>query len=125
MTETQRWVNLALLLATGVVFLFLSKLFGALWDLARFPAFEEWPVAPAVLAAFAGSAAAGFGVRRSEKANRFLNEVVVELGKVTWPMRKETFASSSVVAVLVGIAAVFLTLFDVLWGTMARGLFRF
>lgn len=43
---------------------------------------------------------------------QFLREVRMELKKVTWPSRRETLASTSVVIVLVIIAAVFLGLVD-------------
>lgn len=44
--------------------------------------------------------------------SQFLRECKVELKKVAWPTRKETMASTSVVLVLVFIAAVFLGLVD-------------
>ena len=43
----------------------------------------------------------------------FLREVNVELKKVVWPSRNQTFASTAVVIVLVTIVASFLGLFDV------------
>jgi len=47
-----------------------------------------------------------------EKGAQFFREVKVELKKVTWPSRKETLASTSVVVALVLVAAVFLGLID-------------
>jgi len=46
------------------------------------------------------------------KGAQFFREVKVELKKVTWPSRKETITSTSVVVVLVVIASVFLGLVD-------------
>lgn len=43
---------------------------------------------------------------------QFLREVRVELKKVTWPSRKETIASTSVVLVTVFIVALYLGLVD-------------
>ena len=43
---------------------------------------------------------------------RFLREVRVELSKVTWPTRKETLASTSVVLIIVIIIAAFLGIVD-------------
>lgn len=58
-------------------------------------------------------------VRREEKGPNFLvrtrqffREVRIELKKVTWPARKETLASTSVVIILVFLVAVFLGLVD-------------
>ena len=48
-----------------------------------------------------------------QKTKQFFREVRVELNKVTWPSRKETMASTSVVLVLVFIVAVYLGLVDI------------
>jgi preprotein translocase subunit SecE len=47
------------------------------------------------------------------KTKQFFREVRTELKKVTWPSRKETIASTSVVLVLVFLVAVYLGLVDV------------
>ncbi|MFP3870851.1 MAG: preprotein translocase subunit SecE [Syntrophobacteria bacterium] len=44
--------------------------------------------------------------------SQFLREVKVELSKVTWPTRKETIASTSVVLVIVILIAAFLGIVD-------------
>ena len=121
MNQVQKWVNLSLLVGTFCLFAFLAKMTGWLWELVQFPRFEGLPVSMDTLAALGVSVAAGVVTRRSQRANQFLNEVVVELGKVTWPPRKETVASSGVVIVLVGIATVIMTVVDVIWAKMARG----
>ncbi|HPD61476.1 MAG TPA: preprotein translocase subunit SecE [Thermodesulfobacteriota bacterium] len=46
------------------------------------------------------------------KIIQFFHEVKSELKKVNWPTRKETFASTSVVLVIVLIIAVFLFIVD-------------
>ena len=46
------------------------------------------------------------------KVSQFLREVRAELKRVTWPTRKETIGSTSVVIILVVIVAVFLGLVD-------------
>ena len=47
-----------------------------------------------------------------DTVSRFLREVRIELGKVTWPSRKDTIASTSVVLVIVILIGVFLGLVD-------------
>ncbi len=47
-----------------------------------------------------------------EKTKQFFREVRVELKKVTWPSRKETLASTSVVLILVVICAVYFAFVD-------------
>jgi len=45
-------------------------------------------------------------------ANQFFREVRVELKKVTWPSRKETIASTSVVLITVILMGFFLGIVD-------------
>lgn len=45
-------------------------------------------------------------------ANQFFREVRVELKKVTWPSRKETIASTSVVLITVILVGFFLGIVD-------------
>jgi preprotein translocase subunit SecE len=47
-----------------------------------------------------------------DKISQFLREVRIELSKVTWPTRKDTIASTSVVLVIVILIAVFLGIVD-------------
>ncbi len=47
-----------------------------------------------------------------QKAGQFFREVRVELKKVTWPSRKETIASTSVVLITVILIAFFLGIVD-------------
>jgi len=47
-----------------------------------------------------------------DKVTQFLREVRAELKRVTWPNRKETTGSTSVVLVLVIIVALFLGIVD-------------
>jgi preprotein translocase subunit SecE len=47
-----------------------------------------------------------------QKVIQFFREVKTELKKVTWPPRKETIASTSVVLVIVFIIALFLFFVD-------------
>jgi preprotein translocase subunit SecE len=47
-----------------------------------------------------------------QKAKQFFREVRVELKKVTWPSRKETIASTSVVLITVFLVAFFLGMVD-------------
>ena len=47
-------------------------------------------------------------------------DVTRELEKVTWPTRKETYAATVVVIVMVAISAVVLTTFDYIWSFLAK-----
>jgi preprotein translocase subunit SecE len=119
--QTQRWVNLGLLLGSAVVFYVVAQVLGLVWDWLRLPLMGDLPVGPDVAISFAIAAIAGVLVRRNDKVNTFLNEVTVELMKVTWPQRNETLASTGVVVVMTIIAALVLLLFDTIWGTISQG----
>jgi preprotein translocase subunit SecE len=123
--QTQKWVNLGLLVAALLVFLFINQLLGALWGVARLPVGDEWPVEPSQILAFLVAAGLALWARRYAKANVFFNEVVLELSKVTWPERKETVASAGVVIVLVAVATAILFLIDQLWRVAMKGLLTF
>ena len=47
------------------------------------------------------------------KANKFLQEVKVELGKVTWPVRKETVATAWIVVVIIILISFYLGACDI------------
>jgi len=49
-----------------------------------------------------------------ERARQFFREVRIELKKVTWPTRKETLASTSVILVLVILVSFFLGVVDII-----------
>ena len=76
--QTQKWVNLGLLALGTLAFLFLSRFFGLIWNIANLPAFEGWPVEPVYILSFVVALALVFFIYKSEKANGFLNEVASE-----------------------------------------------
>ena len=54
---------------------------------------------------------------------KFLREVRAEVGKVTWPSRKETMVTTGLVFALSGLAAVFFFVADQVIGIGVRALF--
>lgn len=58
------------------------------------------------------------------KTTEFLANVRSELRKVTWPTRKDTYASTVVVIALVLVVAVFLWVIDSALSTLIRLLLR-
>jgi preprotein translocase SecE subunit len=50
------------------------------------------------------------------------DEVALELSKVTWPSRQETWAATIVVVVTVGLAAGYLFAFDMVWSWASNAL---
>jgi preprotein translocase subunit SecE len=57
---------------------------------------------------------------RSDKANQFMNEVVVELSRVTWPSTKDTTSSTFIVMVMVVISGVILGFLDYCWVQLVK-----
>ena len=54
------------------------------------------------------------------KVNEFFANVKAELKKVTWPAKKETYASTTIVIVLVLLSAVFLGGVDMVLSRLIR-----
>jgi preprotein translocase subunit SecE len=54
------------------------------------------------------------------KAKNFLQEVNVELGKVTWPTRKETVANAWIVVVIIVLISLYLGACDVVLAKLMR-----
>ena len=52
------------------------------------------------------------------KINSFMDEVISELKKVTWPGREDVVRSTTVVIICIAIASVILASFDVVWGRL-------
>ncbi len=58
------------------------------------------------------------------KTKNFFDEVKVELTKVTWPTRKETFATAWVVVVIIFIIAFYLGACDIVLAKIMRFVLR-
>jgi len=55
-----------------------------------------------------------------DKTKNFLEEVKIELGKVTWPTRKETVGTSWVVIVIIVLISLYLGVCDLLLNKLMR-----
>ncbi|MFH1017601.1 MAG: preprotein translocase subunit SecE [Pseudomonadota bacterium] len=71
---------------------------------------------------FAAMAIAAYFYFRQEKVNTFSSEVVQEMKKVSWPPRKNTYASTLVVLVAVIIAAGILGFYDFICAKIIGGI---
>ena len=61
-----------------------------------------------------------FVLYRHEQANQFMNEVVTELVRVTWPTQKETSNGTIIVIVMVLVSGMFLGFFDYIWTNLLK-----
>ncbi len=57
---------------------------------------------------------------RNQQANQFMNEVMVELSRVTWPTQKETSSATVVVIVMVLISGAVLGFLDYVWTSLLK-----
>jgi preprotein translocase subunit SecE len=51
---------------------------------------------------------------------KYLREVRQEVGKVTWPTKKETFTTAGIVLLVISIAAIILMLIDQFFSFLVR-----
>ncbi|MEY4576695.1 MAG: hypothetical protein RL701_1398 [Pseudomonadota bacterium] len=95
-----RWTQYVFVLVAAFSLWFLDKVATLIWQ-----NFAEPPsiaiTAVAAIASISGTVA----LYRNERAHTLVSDVVSELSKVTWPTRKETYASTIVVIVTSLIAA--------------------
>ena len=110
--QRQKWVNLIFtavaILVAAVLFVGFSKI-SAIYNL-------ESSVKSIDIFIRLGSillgAAVGFGLYFTDTSNAFMNEVVLEMSRVTWPAAKATVNATIWVMVFVLVAGAFLGAFD-------------
>jgi len=111
----QRWVSFSFIACAVLIAFLLDRSFGfvaSTWDL-------ETRIRNIELVTRVGSLVVGvaayMALSRTASIQKYTEEVVTELTKVTWPASRETFASTGVVIVMVVISAVVLGLLDFVW----------
>lgn len=119
-SQYQKWVNLSYLafgaLVAYVVFVTGLHLGGA-YDLeARVRNYDLVVRGVSVLV----GAVLFFGLYRHQRANQFMNEVMTELARVTWPTQKETTNATFVVIIMVVISGMILGLLDYIWTALLK-----
>ena len=112
-----RKIILSSYLATSFLTWFLTRSFftwlsSKVYEIRRLSGFKYWLEALPVLAAVAVFVV----LLRHPKVNAFLDEVVAELKKVTWPSKDDVVKSTWVVLVCIFFISLILAGFDVIWG---------
>lgn len=120
MQRNKKAVSLIYLACGFIAWMLFREVLASAWTIARLPMPADWIVSPVDMLAVAFGVATFLVLLKSARVGSFTNEVITELGKVTWPNRKETVLSTGVVSVLVGICAIILFLFDMLWGAVVK-----
>ena len=113
----ERWVQFAYAACAITLAWFLIKVTEATWTLLADTVDSVPEPNGTIIAVGAGLVAfiAAVASYRSKKIHTFVVEVCVELSKVTWPSRKETWSQTIVVIVVSIIAAIILGVFDAMW----------
>lgn len=115
MEENQKYVNLCYLfvaaLLSYIIFLLATKFIVAFDFDGRIRSLDMIIKASSVLL----GVVTFLILNRSERVNTFMNEVIVELGKVTWPTQDETVKGTFAVLIAVVIAGTMLWVFDSIW----------
>jgi len=109
----ERWVQFGFIGLAFVVFFFLDKVIGLVWE--RFA--EPDPIISAISAGIVG-VLVGFFAYTNPSTRKLADEVVTELSQVTWPSRDETYVSTVVVVVTSVVAALYTGMFDALWSAI-------
>jgi preprotein translocase subunit SecE len=112
-----KYVHLTFLTGAFAVGWLLTRSIQAFWTFLnlRIP---EVPTADFTISVVIGvviSLSLGFYLWKNAQVNRLVVEIISELSKVTWPTRKELYASTVVVIVVSVIAAIILGLYDAFW----------
>lgn len=106
----ERWVQFAFVAIAGLTFFIGDKLINFIWSYFADPKELLISGISAILGLLTG-----YLLYRHPKVRPLADEVAMELSKVTWPSRRETWYSTLVVIITSVIAAVYLGLFDTLW----------
>lgn len=114
-----RWVQYVFVVTAAFFLWFLDKVATLVWQ-----NFAEPPAV--VLTALSAVIAIGatIALYRNERAHSLVIDVVTELAKVTWPSRRETYASTIVVIVTSLIAAAIVGAFDFVWSFVTDLLYK-
>lgn len=113
----ERWVQFAYAACAITLAWFLIKSSTAVWTILADNVDAVPEPNATVIAVGAGLVAFISAViaYRSSRIHTFVLEVCVELSKVSWPTRKETWSQTVVVLIVSVIAAIILGVYDAVW----------
>lgn len=125
MNANKKYLDLGFGAIAIIVWLMFRQLFLFAWDFLRLPVYENFAIGIPDVLSFLVAVGVFVVLKRNAKVSEFGLEVISELGKVTWPTRKETVVSTGVIIVMVAIASVLMFGIDTLWGTLTRSFLEF
>jgi len=118
--NTKRGVTLGFAFVAVVAFFILRQLLSLVFVYIEFRPWEFDFLSVSDVGAVIGAIAVFVVMSRHQRATTFSSEVVLELSKVTWAARKETFYSTIIVVIMIGIASIILSIFDTFWGWLIK-----
>lgn len=127
MNSNRRWVAMAFLAFGVLLWILTTKFIATLMGWIGIEEFDfhlvgERFTLTTLVGLLIGGFATLYGYRHSTLST-LMNEVVVELKKVTWPTGKETRSATVVVIITVFLMAVFLGIFDLFWSKFMDALY--
>ena len=105
-----RYLYFGLAAAAMVLAVVFGKIGEFVWGLVGRP--NDWILIAASVVVGVGGVAFAY---RHPVISPLSKEIVTELGKVTWPTRKETYYATLVVIITSIVCAIILGLFDAMW----------
>ena len=118
--QRQKWVNIVFMvvaiLAASILFVGFSKV-AAIYNLESNIKSIDLVIR---LGSIALGAVLGLGLYLNDNSNAFMNEVVLEMSRVTWPGNKETTNATIWVILFVLVAGAILGAFDSLWSWIIK-----
>jgi preprotein translocase subunit SecE len=114
-----RWVQYVFVVIAAFLLWFLDKVGTLTWQ-----NFAEPPEVAITALAAVVSIGATVALYRNERTHGLVTDVVIELAKVSWPTRKETYASTIVVIVTSLLAAAIVGAFDSVWSFFTDLLYK-
>jgi preprotein translocase subunit SecE len=114
-SQYQKWVTLSYLALAGLVAYIVFSTSGKLVSMYDIEArVRNIDLILRVGSVFVGAIAL-LALYRSDQANQFMNEVMEELSRVTWPTQKETSSATFIVIVMVVVSGMILGFLDYCW----------
>jgi len=127
MNSNRRWVAMTFLSFGVLLWILTTKFIATLMGWIGIDEFDfhlvgERFTLTTLVGLLIGGGATLYGYRH-KTLSTLMNEVVVELKKVTWPTGKETRSATVVVIITVFLMAVFLGIFDLFWSKFMDALY--
>jgi preprotein translocase SecE subunit len=119
--DDSTWLNLALVAFGAIIYLVFWKAFQtAGLQLGWAERYDQWyPLASKLGSGVAGVAAAAFLYSSSER-REYMLAAIGEIRKVNFPTPEDARKMTIIVVVVVGIFAVILSVFDVIWARLLK-----